>query len=190
MRLIGSIAAAAVVAMSSIASAEIVVFTTSMSGAIEFPNPVVTNGSGTSTVTWDTAAHTMRLQFSFQDLTGNSTVGHIHGPTASPFAGGAGVMTPTPNFPGFPAGGPSGSYDVTFDMWNPASYGGAFLTANGGLAGQAEIALFNAMATGRAYLNIHSSFVSSGEIRGFYVPAPASAGLLGMGLLVAARRRR
>jgi hypothetical protein len=40
------------------------------------------------------------------------------------------------------------------------------------------------------YVNIHSTHRPGGEIRGQVVPAPASAALLGLGGLMATRRRR
>lgn len=174
--------------LAGVASADIFVYTATLNGANEFP-PVVTPGNGTSTVTIDTDLNTMRVQAMFQDLIGNVTVAHIHAPTAVPFTGTVGVATPTPSFPGFPAGGTSGSYDMTFDMTLASSYNASFITNNGGTVASARSVLFGALADGKAYLNIHSTFVGSGEIRGFYVPAPAGLGLLaGMGLL--ARRRR
>lgn len=170
------------------------VFVTSLSGLAEEP-PNDSPGTGFSTVTLDPIAHTLHIQASFSDLIGTTTVAHIHGPTAVPFAGLAGVMTPTPTFPGFPAGVTSGSYEMLFDMTLPSSYNGAFLTANGGDPAAAEAALFSAIMDGKAYLNIHSSFRPGGEIRGFYVavPEPGAVALfagLGVTGLMAMRRRR
>jgi MYXO-CTERM domain-containing protein len=79
-----------------------------------------------------------------------------------------------------------------------SSYNPAFITANGGTVGSAFQAFFDSMSDNnagkRAYLNIHSSFRSGGEIRGFYsvVPEPTSAmlALVGLGLPVLLRRTR
>jgi len=186
-----SLALAAVAAFAAgAAQADIVVYTTSMDGPSESP-PVASPGTGTSTVTIDEDLFRMHIVLSFQDLVGTTTVSHIHGPTAVPGAGVAGVMTPTPSFPDFPAGVTSGSYEREFDMTLTSSYSPGFLAASGGTALGAFSNLLTAMNEGRAYLNIHTTFVGSGEIRGFYqVPAPGAAALLGLGGLVAARRRR
>ncbi|MCB9841051.1 MAG: CHRD domain-containing protein [Phycisphaeraceae bacterium] len=183
-------AAAVVCALggTGVASADIFVYTATLNGANEFP-PVVTPGTGTSTVTVDTNLNTMRVEAAFQDLIGTVTVAHIHAPTAVAFTGSASPASPTPSFPGFPSGGTSGSYDMTFDMTLASSYSAAFITNNGGTVASARSVLFDALGNGKAYINVHSTFAGGGEIRGFYVPAPAGLGLLaGAGLL--ARRRR
>ena len=118
-------------------------------------------------------AHTMRVVVDFAGLSGNVTVAHIHGPTTTAFTGTAGVATPTPSFPDFPSGVTSGSYDRTFDMTLTSSYRAGFITANGGTTAGAETALFTAIADGKAYLNVHSNTFPGGEIRGFFVLAPA-----------------
>jgi hypothetical protein len=67
-----------------------------------------------------------------------------------------------------------------------SSYNPAFVTANGGSVPAAEAALFASMAAGTSYLNIHSTVVPGGEIRGFLalaVPEPASIVMMGTGIL-------
>jgi len=164
-------------------------YITTLTGAAEAP-PNASPGFGSSILDIDTVANTMRLRTTFGGLTGNVTVAHIHGATAVAGTGTAGVATPTPTFPAFPAGVTSGSYDRTFDMTLASSYNGAFVTANGGVAG-ARAALFQAVADGKTYLNIHSSTFGGGEIRGFYaVPGAGVLALAGPIGLVALRRRR
>ena len=142
----------------------------------------------------------MQVQVIFAGLMGLSTAAHIHvinGPgdlntsdTLGP------VATTTPTFPGFPLGVTSGIYDQTFDMLMAGSYRPGWLTDSGGTPELAEAALFAGMLEGRAYLNIHSSVFSGGEIRGFLqaaptvVSEPASLIILGFGLAAAGLRRR
>jgi hypothetical protein len=136
----------------------------------------------------------MRVQVTFADLVGNVTNAHIHCCTAVAETGGSGVASPLPTFPGFPSGVKFGTYDQTFDMNLASSYGSGFLTANGNNTGTAFSALITGIATGKAYLNIHTSFVSSGEIRGFLapVPEPETYALMlgGLGLVGFAARRK
>jgi hypothetical protein len=170
------------------------VFVTMLSGANE-ADPNESPGTGNSTVTLDSVAHTMRVQAEFSGLLGTVTQAHIHAPTTNPFTGTAGVATPTPTFPGFPSGVTSGTYDLTFDMTLASSYNSSFLNANGGTPASAEAALFNAIMTGRAYLNIHTTSFGAGEIRGFYAPVPGPGALAvfacgGFPALLALRRRR
>jgi hypothetical protein len=132
----------------------------------------------------------MRVQASFSGLLGNTTVCHIHGLTALPGVGTAGVMTQTPTFPGFPVGVTSGTYDATFDLTLASSYNPAFITASGGTVSGAMNRLIQSLDEGRAYFNLHTSQFPAGEIRGFLVPTPGAAAVLGMAGLVAMRRRR
>jgi hypothetical protein len=162
------------------------------SGTTETP-PNTSPGTGFSLVTL--TGNSMRVQASWSGLLGTTTVAHIHCCTTAPNTGPAGVATPTPTFPGFPAGVTFGSYDQTFDMTLTSSWNAAFITNNGGTTATALTALVNGMSTSRAYFNVHSSFATGGEINGYYVttPEPASMTMLGFGVLgiaLAARRRR
>lgn len=161
-----------------------------LSGPAESP-PNTSLGTGWARVDYDNVARTMRVRASFSGLTGNVTNCHIHGATAVAFAGTAGVATTTPTFPGFPAGGTSGTYDNTFNLALSSSWNAAYITANGGTTLSAESAFFTAMTAGKTYFNIHTSFVPGGEIRGFLaIPSPGAIAMLGLGGLVASRRRR
>lgn len=171
------------------ANAAIIQYTADLSGPAEAP-PNASPGVGFATVTIDTVAHTMHVHATFSGLLGATTASHIHSATTNPFAGTAGVATTTPSFAGFPLGVTSGLFDNTLDMTLASSYNPAFVTAHGGTTAGAEAFLFQSFADGKAYLNIHTTVVGGGEIRGFLVPGPAAASLFGLAGLMAARRRR
>ena len=183
-----ALAAIAVAGLACAASAQTYIWNINLDGPSEAP-PNASPGTGFATITWDTVAHTMRLQVSFSGLTGPTTASHIHASTAVPGVGTAGVATQTPSFIGFPLGVTSGSMDQTFNMSLSSSYNASFITANGGTVAGAEAALLNALHTNRAYLNIHSQTFPGGEIRGF-IPTPGAASLLALTGLAALRRRR
>jgi len=158
----------------SAAQAAVITYNVVLNGPSESP-PNVSPGVGTAVVEVDATAHTMRVYvIGFSGLVGTTTASHIHAATAVPGAGTAGVATTTPTFAGFPSGVTSGTYDNTLNMTLPSSYNPAYVTAHGGNTTQAEADLFQAIAEGRAYLNIHSTSFLGGEIRGFLTPAPVS----------------
>lgn len=86
-----------------------------------------------------------------------------------------------PTFVGFPLGVTSGTYQHTFDLSDAATWSATFLSNQGSLS-QAEAVLAAGLASGSAYLNIHTTTFPGGEIRGFVVPEPSTALLVGMGL--------
>jgi hypothetical protein len=164
------------------ANAGVIDFTAQLSGLNEFP-PNASPGTGFARVHFDYATNLMRVQVSFSGLLGPNSAAHIHCCTTVPGAGTAGVATTTPTFTGFPSGTTSGTYDNTFDMLLASSYRAGFITSNGGTPASAEAVLLAGMIAGETYLNIHTTIVPGGEIRGFLVvPEPASLGLLGLGL--------
>lgn len=182
------------------AAAHDVFYVGTLSGAKEAPANA-SPGTGTATITINDHDNTMRVQFDFSGLMGNSTAAHIHCCTVTAQAGTAGVATTTPTFTGMLAGinlgVTSGSYDHTFDMNLASSYNASFLnnpsTFNGNTA-LAFAALITGIADGKAYLNVHSSSVPGGEIRTFFtaspVPEPGSYALMLAGLAALTLRAR
>lgn len=175
------------------ANASVFQYDAFLDGPSESP-PNASPGTGFAIVDYDNVSHTLLVDVTFSGLLGTTTASHIHAATASPGTGTAGVATTTPYFTGFPIGVTSGSYVNTLDLTLSSSYNPAYITANGGTTASAEAALALAMADGEAYLNIHTSVVPGGEIRGFLtlVPEPSGAALLGLGaaILAWAGRRR
>lgn len=152
-------------ALSSVEAAPVSYFAT-LDGASESP-PNASPGTGFTQVDIDAIAHTMHVHVEFLGLLGTNTACHIHGATAVPGTGTAGVATVTPTFTGFPGGVTVGVYDNTFDTTLASSWNAAYITAHGGTPAGAEAALFASIAAGTAYLNLHSTVVPGGEIRGF-----------------------
>lgn len=162
-----------------------IVFNAPLSGPAESPANA-SPGIGFTTVTLDTAAHTLRIQVVFSGLTGNVTASHIHCCTTVSASGTAGVATVTPTFTGFPLGVTAGSYDFTYDTLAAAgTWNTPFVTANGGTTAGAEAALLAGLRAQKAYLNIHSSTFGGGEIRGFLVETPEPATLTTAGAILA-----
>lgn len=192
MRFIPTLAAmAAATAMLAPAAAHEKTWAAPLLGSSEVP-AAATTGHGQAEVTIDFDLMTMRVQASFADLIGNVTASHIHCCIAP--GSNVGVASQTPSFTGFPTGVKAGSYDHTFDMSLASSYNAAFITSNGGTVSTAFNALVAGLDAGKAYLNVHTSSFSGGEIRGLLapVPEPESYALMAGGLVMLAllRRRR
>ena len=111
------------------------------------------------------------------NLNGNATMGHIHGPTLSPapqsFLQDANVLIPLDSLPG----------------WDPNPTKGGFIGPVS-IPQQNEADLF----AGKLYINIHTQLNSAGEIRGYLVPIPEPgawalmlAGLAGLGVVLRGR---
>jgi hypothetical protein len=170
-------------------------FTGAFSGeqeTVDTPSP----GTGNGFVTLSDDRLTLEVSLDFGGLLAPAADAHIHccaplgddpmvnnGPVAIGF-------TPA----GFPVGQTAGSFTASFDLTLDAVYGGAFLAAHGGTAEGARAALISGLEAGLAYLNIHTPLYPAGEIRAQLsaadVPEPATVGLLGLGLLALAGRRR
>ena len=158
----------------------------SLSGANEAP-PNASPGTGTASVTFDDVSMTLSVQASFADLLGSVTAAHVHCCTTTAFTGTAGVAVTPGTLPGFPLGVTSGTYSTVLDLTNPANFTSSFITNfGGGTLGGAQLALWNGLADGKAYFNIHSNLYPGGEVRGFLQPVPDDAdSLLLLGTSVA-----
>ena len=187
--LIGSALALATAAP---AFAVTLVYTATLSGPNESP-PNASPGTGSARVTFDLVANTMEVQVTFAGLVAGDTASHIHCCTAVAGTSTAGVATSTPTFTDFPSGVTSGTYDHTFDMTLATSYNPAFVTAHTDVA-TAYSDLLAGIGAGKAYLNIHTQQVPSGEIRGFLQPVPEpetyALMLMGLGAIGWVNRRR
>ncbi len=88
-----------------------------LSAANEVP-PVVSQGTGFTTVVLDPTAQTLQINVTFSGLRSNDVAAHIH--CCTPLGSNTGVATTVPAFPGFPLGVTSGSYEsVVFDLTQP-----------------------------------------------------------------------
>ncbi|HYI93767.1 MAG TPA: CHRD domain-containing protein [Bryobacteraceae bacterium] len=160
------------------------------------PEVAGSSGFGSAEVTYDSVAHTLLVSFDWNNLTGTTTVAHIHCCVDPP--GTAGVATFPGTFPGFPMGTTSGSYTspAPIDLTLASSYTMNFLNNfGGGTAAGAEAALVQGLMDSRAYLNVHTTFAMGGEIRDFLapVPEPGTYALVGCalaGVVISRLRRR
>ena len=184
---------AAALTCASVVQAAPSIFGGTLLGSSESP-PNASPATGFTTVTIDPVTHQMTVFVTFSGLLGTTTASHIHAPTPTPLTGTAGVATQTPTFVALPLGVTSGTFSQTLDMTLASSYNPAFITANGGSISASESALFAAIGSGQAYLNIHTSQFPGGEVRAFLVPVPEPATwllmLVGFGGIGMALRRR
>ena len=175
-------------------------YTAILTGAQEAP-PNGSPGIGATVIKFDPATHVLEINVAFSSLLGETYAAHIHCCTTAPGTGIAGVMTEFPNLNGFPLGVRNGAYTKTYDTSLASSWSPSFLSSYGGSTAFAEAAFESGLKSGTAYFNIHTSYASAGEIRGFYelaptatpAPEPESIAMLGIGLpvlLMLAKRRR
>ena len=132
--------ALALIGLPRVASADIIVFSATLSGANEVP-PTGSPGTGFAIVTLN--GDFLTVDVSFSGLVSPTTASHIH--CCTPLGVTAPVATPTPTFPGFPLGVTFGTYLQTFDLNVAGSYNPAFITANGGTVAGAKASLVEGM---------------------------------------------
>ena len=135
-----------------------ITFVANLTGANERPTPTNSTATGTWTGVLNTQTNVMTYTLNFSGLSANSIGAHIHAQSdangtanvALNFASFAGATTP------FTSGSTSGSATGTVNM------SGGTVT---GLAITGD-SLLKAMNAGMAYVNVHSSNFTGGEIRG------------------------
>ncbi len=131
-------ASAALLALTSRSQAATTTFKADLKGSSEVP-PNTTTGSGSGTVTLDSATNKITWNATFSGLTGPATAAHIHGP--APAGKNAGVLIWL-STKGKPATSPlSGSATLT--------------------AAQASD-----LTNGQCYINVHTAANPGGEVRG------------------------
>jgi hypothetical protein len=152
-----------------------------LTGGGSNPSPA----TGVALVTLDLDLITARFEVSFAGLVGNSLEVQLLCCSAVPASGTALSALASPSPAGFPVGVHSGSFDITYDLTEAATYNPFFITASGGMVVDALNALINGAEAGTVYLSIVSSAYPGGEIRGLLVeqvPETATYALMLAGL--------
>lgn len=150
-------------------------------------------GTGSVSATFDDSTNVFTFSATFTGLSGTTTQSHFHCCTTTPFTGTVGIAVDSPTL-NIPLGVTAGAFSDSLDLDDTDNFNSTFLANSGGTAAGA-IARFKAgLDSGRAYLNIHTTAFTGGEIRGFMrVPEPATAalGLLALAAMgaVGARKR-
>lgn len=160
MRRFLSLAIAGVFALllSTQAHAQTVVYTATLSGSNEAPPVAATGAGGFATITINMAAQTLDWVVDVYNLPSGVTAGHIH-------AGGAGVAGPVVvNFVV-----PTGASN-DFRLTGTARPADVVARQPQGVNSWED--LLQAIATGNAYVNIHSQVNPGGEVRGQLVLKP------------------
>lgn len=140
------------------AGASTLLFLADLSGAHEV-HAKVTDGVGSATAIFDSDTNSLLLHLVFNNLSGSVTAAGIH--CCASVTGNSGIALGFSASDGMPLAGTFGSFDHTYD------FAGAALGA--GLNAQS---LLDQFLSGKAYVNIHTSFFAAGEIRGQFFASP------------------
>ena len=146
---------------------KIVKFTASLSPAGEIGANLNNNpsGNGTFTATLDTSTNLFTWNVTFQGLTTNVSMGHIHGPYV--LGGGTNSAGVILNFD--PAAAPAGATGVTFTGLKAAIAGsasGSYTLSSANVSATVTgDSLKKLLLAGNAYVNIHTTANGGGEIR-------------------------
>ena len=153
--------AAAPASTSTPATSKIVNFRATMNGANEFPANTST-GSGAFTATLDTETSVFTYDFTFTGLSAGVSNGHIHGPAFA--TGNAGTTINFNTLPGatFSFGATSGTGRGTVTLAATTQITAAI---NGD-------SLKKLLLDGMTYVNIHTTAIPGGEIRGQITKQP------------------
>jgi CHRD domain len=138
---IGSAVSAVLLAFASHAQAATTQFKADLKGSSEVP-PNKTTGSGTVTMTYDSATKKLTWNGSFSGLTGAATMAHIHGPAAA--GKNAGILIWLSN------------KDTKAHPFTSPFQGSATLTD----------AQAKDLMDGQCYVNVHTAAHPGGELRG------------------------
>ena len=148
----------------SVAQAHEVAYVATLAAANDSP------GVGIASVVVDLDLFTLDLAAAFNDVQGTSVSAHVHGVTATPGAGSAGIALGEPTLPGFSLGQTAGTYEHLFDLAQASTYATAFFLSHGATVDGAATALLAGLAEGRTYFDIHT--LDGGAVGGFLLPTP------------------
>lgn len=134
-----------------------ITYRATLSGSAERPNAVTTNGTGTWTGTLNTSTNVLNYTVSYSGMSANTTGAHIHGPasteqTASVLVNLDQAAQARTITLGTTSGSGTGTVNLTLS---------AVITAT--VSGDSLRKLFD---SGNAYVNIHTTAYTGGEIRG------------------------
>jgi len=180
-RIVAFSIAAAVIAAAACGSdsttppvSKIVHFTAAMTPAGEVGANLNNNptGNGTFTASLDTSTNVFTWTFTFQGMTTNVTLGHIHGPYV--LGGGTNSAGVILNFD--PASNTPGATNVTFTKGALSGTGGGTITLSGtqnvGTSTVSADSLRKLLLAGNVYVNIHTTANGGGEIRAQIAKTP------------------